>query len=142
VTLSPISHSLGRGAGDIASALSRSLGSAARSSVRAVTIRSRLSPAATFTGTEVFGPGTLISPDTGQPSAPGEFGIPALPRPFAFSEALLRFAKPEIEIETAVGRFSVAPYGRPEANYFWPVVIVGGAALGALFVLAARGLKR
>lgn len=141
MTLSPISHSLS-GPGDIARALSSSFGNAARSSVRAVTIRSRLSPEARFTGSEVFGPGTLISPDTGLPSAPGEFGVPSLPRPFEFSEAILRFAKPEIEIDTAVGRFSVAPYGRPEANYFWPVVIVGGAALGALAVLAVRGLRR
>jgi len=155
---------LGAGAGDIASRITRAVGGAARSSVRSVTFRSAVSPEATFTGSEIFGPSAMINVRTGEPATPSEIAqardaeqaihagvapppgapilAPAPGRRFQFNEALMRFIKPEVEVDTPIGRFSVAPYGRPKINFFWPVVIIGGAGVLGLTYVAVRGLAR
>lgn len=59
-----------------------------------------------------------------------------------FSELFWRLAKPEIEVETSFGTIRSAPYGEPDMNLFWPAAILGVASVGALGILAWRGLFR
>lgn len=155
----PLAPGMGAGISDVASSLS-SLG---RSTIRSVTFRSALSPTATFTGSEIWGPGTQINTITGQPASPADLakvelartavsqgrtppvGTPVLApvpsRSFGFTDAFMRIAKPEVQIDTPIGQFSVAPYGRPRVNYFWPVMILGTASLVALTALAVKGAR-
>lgn len=150
------------GLGDLgqASALSRFAAGAQNfvaGAVRGVTIRSNLSPDITLTPQEAAGPSGTIPglPATGTrpagaprrpATAPGREGGVApgygVRRHGAFSEAILALAKPEIELDTVAGRIRVAPWGQPTTNLFWPIVILGGASLTALGILAVRGLRR
>ncbi len=148
----------GLGANGVASAFSSFASSAqglVSSSVRGVTIRSNLSPDITLTPQEAAGPsGTIPGVPGAAPSGgagggvstgPGRSGgVPAgygVRRRGAFSEALLAFAKPEIELDTIAGRIRVAPWGQPTTNLFWPVLIVGTASIVALGILAVKGLR-
>lgn len=121
------------GMGDAGSAVSRLVGSVASAGVvRSVTIRSNISPDITLDPRAY-----AVDPRTGRPMGGERRGV--------FTEALLRFAKPEIEVETAAGRIRVAPYGAPTTNLFWPVVIfgaMGGIALGILAVKQMRKNRR
>lgn len=92
--------------------------------VRSVTLRSSVSPDMNLD------PRTMGGPSAGAPRRRG-----------GFSEGLMAFVKPEIEVMTAAGPIHIAPWGRPRTNYFWPVVIVGGFGLTALTILAYRGIK-
>lgn len=116
--------------------------SLARNAIRRVTIRSAVSPDVVLEGSEIFGPGTLVNPQTGAIAAPGEPGVPIPARAFELGEALLRFSKPEFMIETPTGMIHVAPYGQATVNLFWPILLIGGASVAALFILAARGVAK
>lgn len=96
-----------------------------QSQVRRVTLRSNLSPEITLSPAEAAGP------DRG-----------GIRRQGGLSEFLWGIAKPEIEVETSVGTFRVAAWGRPTTNLFWPLVILGGAGAIAIGVLAVKGLKK
>jgi len=135
----PLAHSRD---GDIASAVRAGLYSGATKSVKSVTIRSAISPEVTFTGAEIFGPGTLIDPRTGKPASPGQFGVTLPGRAWRASEAFMRLIKPEVEVDTPTGRITVAPYGRAQTNWFWPLAIVGTAGAVALTVLAIKGRQQ
>jgi hypothetical protein len=93
--------------------------------IRSATLRSSISPDIDLD------PRTAGGPSTGAPRRRG-----------GFTEGLMAFVKPEIEVMTAAGPIHLAPWGRPRTNYFWPVVILGVAGTGALIMLAARGLRR
>lgn len=56
-------------------------------------------------------------------------------------EFVLKFLQPDLEIETPAGTVSVAPYGKPEQNYFWPAAVVSLLAGGALAYFAWVGFK-
>lgn len=120
------SSGLGADVSSLSSRIRKRLGGAAAASVQRVTIRTALSPSASFTGEQIFGP---------PPGAP-----PA--RPFRFNELFLRLAKPAFEVQTPAGTIIAAPYGQPTTNYFWPAVILGGAGLTALGVLAFKGWRK
>lgn len=76
--------------------------------------------------------------------APGAPGQPAQVQNASggAGEVILSFLKPEVDIELPGGQtVTMAPYGKPESNYFWPfvaVVIVGLATVG---YFAAEGVK-
>ena len=78
---------------------------------------------------------TVTPPYRYDPWAPSE---PAPPNP------LLALLRPAVDVETAAGPVTIAPYGEPTENYA-PVVAVGGlAAIVGLVVLigwAARAIK-
>lgn len=57
-------------------------------------------------------------------------------------EALLRFIKPAMRLDTSFGPMTIAPWGEPRANYFWPIVILGGLAAAVAGGLIVRGLRR
>lgn len=117
----------GMGANPLASAVSR-LASQASGAVRSVTLRSNISPDITLDPRQASGvdeSGRLL---------PGRRGM--------FSEALLRFAKPEILVDTPAGVIRVAPYGRPTTNLFWPVMILGTAGGVALGILVFKSLSK
>lgn len=118
----PHAHAGRAGMGDVSDTVRRFARQAASGGVvRRVTLRSNISPD--------------ISLDPAQATG-------ARPRRGRFSEALLRFAKPEIEVETPAGAIRVAPYGPPTTNLFWPVVILGTAGAAALTILAVRRIRR
>lgn len=123
---------MGASASDLASSVSKFVSSGAGGAVKRVTIRSNLSPDITLDPREAAGPTGSV------PGAPPGTGFR---RRGGFSEALLAFAKPEIEVETPVGIVRVAPWGPPTTNLFWPVVILGTMGTVALGILAYRGLK-
>lgn len=91
------------------------------SSVRSVTLRSQVTPEVTWR------PGARGAPGAAQQSGGG------------FGAWLLSVVRPDVEVDTAMGKFRVAPYGTADATY-WPLLAAGGAIVGgtALF-LAARG---
>lgn len=93
--------------------------------IRSVTLRSSVSPDIDID------PSMASGPSGGFPKRAG-----------GFSEAVMAFVKPEIEVVTAAGPIHIAPWGRPTTNWFWPVLIVGGAGVTALAILAARGLRK
>ncbi len=87
-----------------------------------VTIRSQLTPEITYA------PGQNGGPPTEQSSGgPGEI--------------LLQLLKPEIEWKSPLGVTSMAPYGKPTANYFPEVAGVFVVVTGVLAWLAYRGLR-
>jgi hypothetical protein len=55
-------------------------------------------------------------------------------------ESLLRFIRPTMELETTFGPVTIAPWGRPRGNYFWPVVILAGVGAAVSIGLAVRGM--
>lgn len=83
-----------------------------RSSVRSVTVRSQLLPTYRF-----------------DPFAEGE------PSP------LLKWIRPAVDVETAVGTATLAPYGEPEADYSWLTLGLAAVSLGAVGWLAWHGLR-
>ena len=117
-----------RGLGDassVMSSLSSGVRSTAMASIRGVTLRSNLSPDVAL-------------------SSPLEVAGPAgggVRRRGGFSEALLAFAKPEIEIETLAGRVTVAPWGPPTMNLFWPLVVLGVAGAISLGIVVVKGVR-
>ncbi len=105
---------------DAISALKSGASSLAKNSVRRVVLRSNLSPDIVLDPREASG---------------------SVKRKGAFSEALLAFAKPEIELDTVAGRIRVAPWGPPTTNLFWPLTIIGVAGVSALAILAVKGMR-
>lgn len=118
----------GLGAGpDLASVVSSvARGVATGGAVRSITIRSNISPDITID--------PRAYDENGQP-------LPGQQRSGQFAEALLKFSKLEIDVDTPAGMIRVAPYGRPETNIFWPVVILGVCGGVALAILVTRQLK-
>lgn len=75
--------------------------------------------------------------------APGAPGQPAQVENASggAGEFILGLLKPEVDIETPGGSVTLAPYGKPESNYFWPmvgIVVVGFATVG---YFALEGVK-
>ena len=91
----------------------------ARGSVKSVTFRSQISPDYSY--------------DPNAPIRPGGGG---------FGQILMQIVKPEVEVDTAAGRVSMAPWGKPTLPLFplaVGVVILGAAAVAGLVV---RGLRK
>lgn len=91
----------------------------ARGSIKTVTFRSQISPAYSY--------------DPNQPSRSTGGG---------FGQVLMQIVKPEVVVDTAAGQVSMAPWGKPNANFFplaLGVVLLGGAALAGLVV---RGIRK
>jgi hypothetical protein len=123
------------GMGDLTDSIKSFVSSGAGGAVRRVTIRSNLSPDISLDPREAAGPGGMVAAGKDAPPVAG------VRRRGGFSEAIMAFAKPEIEVETPIGVVRVAPWGQPTTNLFWPVVIIGAAGITALGILAYRGLK-
>jgi len=110
---------------DFASVVSAGVRNMAAGSVRSVVLRSNLSP-----DVELTSPAEVAGPAGG-----------GVRRQGGFSEAILALMKPEVEIDTVAGRISIAPWGPPTTNLFWPLVILSAAGAVALGIVVVKGLK-
>jgi len=87
--------------------LTKFTGALASTAIKKVTIRSQ------FSGEQEVQP---FAPNDQPPPPPGGFSIMSL-------------IKPEIQLDTAMGPYIIAPYGHPTENYL-PYLIGGAALLG------------
>ncbi len=126
-----LTHQLGGARDELRKLAKHAVGTVGQAKLlRGVTIRSNVSPDIVLDSMEAQGPFVTQ-----------QGVVVGARRAGGLTEAFLSFVRPEIELDTMAGRIRVAPWGAPTANMFWPILIISGAGMTALGILALRGLK-
>jgi len=97
------------------------IGSTIGRQIRAVRFRSQVSP--------------LVSVDPHQKA-------PRTASQDAGGEALLRFIRPSMELDTSFGPVRIEPWGEPTGNYFWPVAFALGLGVAVGVGVIIRAARR